>query len=184
MSVHPRGLCESDQVGSGTTVSAFAHVMHGAVVGRNCAICESTFVEGGARLGDRVVVKNGVLVWDGVTIDDDVFVGPAVVFTNSLRPRAWDDVREAAPVPTRIQCGATIGANTTIVCGTIIGEYALIAAGATLVDNVPAHALMMGSPAHRVGWVCTCGKRLDDALRCACGLAYRQLSEDYGLQGL
>lgn len=171
--VHPQGLCESADVGAGTRVWAWAHVLEGAVVGAGCNICDHAFVEGGARLGDRVTVKNGVLVFDGVTVEDEVFLGPHVVFTNDLTPRAH--VRKAPEeyVPTRVSHGASIGANATVVCGTTIGAHALVGAGAVVTGDVAPHALVVGNPARRVGWVCTCGHRLDDGLVCAaCGLRY------------
>lgn len=170
--VHDRGLCESERVGEGTRVWAFAHVMAGAVVGRDCNIGGGAFVESGAVLGDRVTVKNNVLVWDRVTVEDDVFLGPAVVFTNDLRPRAHVARSGKALVPTVIQTGATLGAGVVVVCGTTVGRHAFVAAGGVVTTDVPAHALVVGNPARRVGWVCTCGQRLDPELRCVCGKQY------------
>lgn len=171
--VHPKGLCESDQVGAGTRVWAFAHVMAGATVGRGCNICDHAFVEAGARLGDGVTVKNAVLVWDGVDIGHHVFLGPAVTFTNDLTPRA--DVRKTgdALMTTRVEDGATIGANATIVCGVTIGRRAFVAAGSVVTRDVAPHALVAGSPAKPLGWVCSCGMRLDERLACACGRRFR-----------
>lgn len=171
--VHPDGRCESDDVGAGTRVWAFAHVLPGARVGRDCNICDHAFVEGGASIGDRVTVKNGVLVWDGVTVEDDVFLGPAVVFTNDLQPRAKIKKGRLQFTPTLVREGATIGANATIVCGTTIGANAFVAAGAVVTRDVAPHALVRGNPARQVGWVCACGRGLDDDLRCVCGGAYR-----------
>jgi acetyltransferase-like isoleucine patch superfamily enzyme len=178
--VHPHGLCESDQVGAGTRVWAFAHVLPGAVVGRDCNICDHAFIEGGARLGDNVTVKNGVLVWDGVEVGNDVFLGPAMVFTNDLTPRA--DIKKGAAEldATFVRDGATIGANATVVCGVTIGRRAFVAAGAVVVRDVAPHALIAGNPGRRIGWVCACGRRLDDALRCTCGRSYRLVSDDAG----
>ena len=170
--VHPRGLCESDDVGSGTKVWAFAHVMEGAVVGQGCNICGGAFIETGAVIGDRVTVKNNVLVWDKVTVADEVFLGPGVVFTNDLDPRAGFKKDAEQFLPTVVRHGATIGANATIVCGTTIGESAFVGAGSVIVDDVPAHALVVGNPARRVGWACACGTRLGDDLACACGRRY------------
>ncbi|WP_239393800.1 acyltransferase, partial [Frankia sp. CiP3] len=111
--VHSHGLCESDDVGPGTRVWAFAHVLPGAVIGAGCNICDHVFVESGARIGDRVTVKNAVLVWDKVTVEDDVFLGPNMVFTNDFRPRAEVKKTRDALAPTLIRRGATIGANAT-----------------------------------------------------------------------
>jgi acetyltransferase-like isoleucine patch superfamily enzyme len=173
--VHPAGLCESNTVGVGTRIWAFAHVLAGAIVGEHCNIGDHAFVEGGAVIGDRVTIKNGVLVWDAVTIEDDAFLGPGVVFTNDFRPRAWIDRGPADLSPTRVGRGATLGANSTVVCGTTIGAHAFVAAGAVVVNDVAPHALVVGNPARRIGWVCTCGDRLPDDDHCACpscGLAY------------
>jgi acetyltransferase-like isoleucine patch superfamily enzyme len=173
--VHPAGLCESDEVGEGTRVWAFAHVLKGAVVGRDCNVCDGAFVEGGARLGDRVTVKNGVLVWDRVSVEDDVFLGPGVVFTNDLRPRAHVKRSGEALVPTTVRRGATLGAGTVVVCGVEIGEHAFVAAGAVVTRDVPAHAFVAGNPARLKGWVCRCGERLGDSSACpACGREHRR----------
>jgi acetyltransferase-like isoleucine patch superfamily enzyme len=176
--VHPQGLCESDEVGDGTRVWAFAHVLPGAVVGRDCNICDGAFIESGAVLGDRVTVKNAVLVWDGVTVEDDVFLGPAVVFTNDLRPRSRNPDFHA--VPTLVRQGASLGASTTVVCGTTIGRYAFAAAGSVITRDVPDHAWVAGVPATVRGYVCRCGEPLGDDLVCTvCGQAYRRV--DAGL---
>jgi UDP-2-acetamido-3-amino-2,3-dideoxy-glucuronate N-acetyltransferase len=179
--VHPNGLCESLEVGSGTRVWAFAHVMAGARIGRDCNIGGGCFVETGAVIGDRCVIKNGVQVWDGVTLADEVFVGPNATFTNDLRPRAAGRARAFVPVPTRVEVGASIGANATIVCGIVIGAHAMIAAGTVVARDVPSHALMLGAPARRIGWVCTCGETLDAELACGCGRRYRCGDERDGL---
>jgi acetyltransferase-like isoleucine patch superfamily enzyme len=164
--IHPLALCESDQVGSGTRVWAFAHVLPGAIVGSDCNLGEHTFVEAGARLGRNVTVKNGVQVWAGVTFEDDVFVGPNATFTNDLRPRAFLKRSPAELLTTSVQQGATIGANATIVCGVTIGEEAFVAAGAVVTRDVPARALIAGNPGRQVGWVCRCGNRLGEDLVC------------------
>lgn len=179
--VHERGLCESDDVGEGTRVWAFAHVMSGARIGCRCNVGGGSFVESGATVGDDCVIKNGVQVWDGVTLGDAVFVGPNATFTNDLRPRALRPTEPFMPVATHVENGATIGANATIVCGNRIGAHAFVAAGALITADVPAHALMAGSPARRVGWVCRCGARLDAELACACGRRYRCDDERRGL---
>jgi UDP-2-acetamido-3-amino-2,3-dideoxy-glucuronate N-acetyltransferase len=170
--VHPMGLCESDQVGPRTRIWAFAHVLQGAQVGADCNLGDHVFVEGGARIGDRVTVKNAVLVWDRVTVEDEAFLGPNVVFTNDLTPRVgWRKPPEQL-VATLVRRGATVGANATVVCGVTIGRHAFVAAGAVVTRDVADHALVAGNPARRVGWVCVCGGRLDDALGCGCGRRY------------
>lgn len=173
--VHPHGLCESSDVGAGTRVWAFAHVLPGAVVGRDCNICDGAFVEGGAVLGDRVTVKNATLVFAGVTCEDEVFLGPNVLFTNDLRPRAAIRKTAGGLSATTVRRGATLGAGVVVVCGTEIGEYAFAAAGSVITRNVPAHAFVAGNPARQKGWTCWCGDRLDRDLGCpACGARYRQ----------
>jgi UDP-2-acetamido-3-amino-2,3-dideoxy-glucuronate N-acetyltransferase len=172
--VHERALCESDQVGPGTRVWPFAQVMAGARIGAGCNVCGGAFVEAGAVLGDRVTVKNNVLLWDKVTVGDDVFLGPGVVFTNDLDPRAAHKKDAPDFLATEVRRGATIGANATIVCGVVIGEQAFVGAGAVVVDDVPAHALVVGNPARRIAWACTCGERLEAAGTCPrCGRELR-----------
>ncbi len=179
--VHPRGLCESDRVGPRTRIWAFAHVLPGAEVGADCNVGDHAFVEGGAKLGNRVTVKNAVLVWDQVTVEDEVFLGPNMVFTNDLMPRAGFKKSRDQLLPTLVRRGATIGANATVVCGTTIGPHAFVAAGAVVVRDVPAHALVAGNPARRVGWTCACGQRLGADLACACGRRYRLVDDETGL---
>lgn len=164
--VHPQGLCESSEVGAGTRVWAFAHVLAGARVGRDCNICDGAFVEDGATLGDRVTVKNGTLIFRGVSCEDDVFLGPNVLFTNDLRPRAALRRPIADLLPTVVRRGVTLGAGSVVVCGLEIGEYAFVAAGSVITRDVPAHAFVAGNPARQKGWVCACGERLDEHLSC------------------
>lgn len=175
MFVHPQGICESDQVGEGSRIWAFAHVMKNARIGAHCNIGEGAFIESGAVLGDHVTVKNGVAVWDRVEIESYVFLGPYCVFTNDRIPRSHPDYRTgpAGWEPTRVRSGATIGANATIVCGVTLGEWSFVAAGAVVTRDVPDHAMVAGNPARWIGWACRCGRRLPESLRCSCGLAYR-----------
>ncbi len=164
--VHPKGLAESEHIGEGTRVWAFAHVMEGATLGAACNIGECSFVESGAVLGDNVTIKNGVQVWAGVTCEDWVFVGPNATFTNDLRPRVMFPKDPADFSSTRVCRGATIGANATIVAGITVGEQAMVGAGSVVIRDVPAHALVVGNPARTAGWACTCGARLDGDYHC------------------
>jgi acetyltransferase-like isoleucine patch superfamily enzyme len=186
--VHPLAACESDAVGARTRVWAFAHVMAGAVVGADCNLCDHTFVEDGARLGNGVTVKNGVSVWADVTLEDDVFVGPNAVFTNELRPRAWRPRAEVVIVPTVVRAGATLGANATVVCGLTVGRNAFVAAGAVVTRDVPDHAIVAGNPARAAGWMCECSETLtelpDGQFTCTCGRRYRRAGDHEGLEPL
>jgi UDP-2-acetamido-3-amino-2,3-dideoxy-glucuronate N-acetyltransferase len=180
--VHPNGLCESADVGPGTRIWAFAHVMEGARVGAGCNIGDHVFIEAGAILGANVTVKNAVLIWRGVTIEDDVFLGPNCVFTNDLKPRATFKKPAGDLLETVVRRNATIGANATIVCGVEIGASAFVAAGAVVVGDVVPHALVAGNPAVPLGWVCACGARLPADLRCTCGRTYRTIGPGAGLE--
>ncbi len=171
--IHPAALCETDDIGPGTRIWAFAHLLPGARVGADCNICDHVFIEGRARLGDRVTVKNASLIWDAVEIGDDVFIGPRVTFTNDLRPRIGHSLTPDQFVPTVVRRGASLGANVTLVCGITIGEYALIGAGAVVTTDVPAHVLMLGVPARPAGWVCACGSDIQPEQTCSCGRRYR-----------
>lgn len=166
---HPQALVESDDIGSDTRIWAFAHVMKGAIVGSHCNLGDHAFVESGAALGNNVTVKNGVAIWDGVTAENDVFIGPNVVFTNDRNPRATVKKSKEQFLPTRICEGASLGANVTVVCGITVGRYAFAGAGAVLTHNVPDYAMVVGNPAHQVGYMCECGEKLRPDLTCACG---------------
>jgi acetyltransferase-like isoleucine patch superfamily enzyme len=182
--VHPLALCESDDVGPRSRVWAFAQIMAGASVGSDCNVCGHAFIESGARVGNRVTVKNAVLVWAGVTIEDEVFLGPNMLFTN-VRDLRW--ARRPRPehfLPTLVRRGASIGANATIVCGVTIGEHALVAAGSVVARDVPAYALVIGTPARFRAWVCTCGERLPADLACSCGERFTRTASDGGLMPL
>ena len=165
---HPLALVESDAIGPGTRVWAWAHVMSGARVGADCNIGEHCFIERGVVLGDRVTVKNGVAVWNGVVAEDDVFLGPNAVLTNDLRPRS--KVYRGPVRPTLLKRGASVGANATLLCGITVGARSMIGAGTVVTRDVPAHALIVGNPGRVVGRVCDCGARLngrDASLKCA-----------------
>jgi len=141
---------ESPSIGVGTRVWAFAHILPGAVIGSECNLCDHTFIENDVRIGDRVTIKCGVQIWDGVWLEDDVFVGPNVTFSNDSHPRSRQ--RPAAFERTLVKRGASIGANATILPGTTIGERAMIGAGAVVTRDVPPLAIVTGNPARIVGY--------------------------------
>lgn len=174
---HPTALVESEEIGEGTRIWAFAHVMKGTRVGAGCNLGDHAFVESGVTLGDNVTVKNGVALWDGVTAENNVFIGPNVVFTNDRNPRAMVKKNKQQFLTTHIREGASLGANVTVVCGITIGRYAFAGAGAVVTKDVPDYAIVVGNPARRVGYMCECGEKLDAALTCLCG---RQYSEENG----
>ena len=148
--VHPSGICESEQVGDGTRIWAFAHVLPGARLGVDCNVNDHVFIENDVVVGDRVTVKSGVQLWDGVRLGDDVFVGPNATFTNDPFPRSKEYPESFAQ--TVVGPGASIGANAVILPGVRIGRRAMIGAGAVVVRDVPAHAIVVGNPARIVGY--------------------------------
>ncbi|MDR0350296.1 MAG: N-acetyltransferase [Coriobacteriales bacterium] len=164
--IHPSSYVdEGAKLGPNTKVWHFSHIQSGATIGADCVLGQNVNVAGGATVGDRCKIQNNVSLYDGVTLEDEVFCGPSCVFTNDFYPRAhsatgWE-IR-----PTLVKRGASIGANATLVCGITIGEFALVGSGAVVTRDVPAHALMVGTPARRVGWVCACGTPLDANLIC------------------
>jgi len=150
---------EPCEIGPGSKIWHFSHVMTGAKVGRNCNIGQNVLVSSGVRIGDNVKIQNNVSVYTGVELEEDVFCGPSIVFTNVLNPRSFI-VRKSEYEKTLVKRGATLGANCTIVCGNTIGEFAFVAAGAVVTSDVPDYALVAGVPARQIGWVCYCGVRL------------------------
>ncbi|WP_281374795.1 WxcM-like domain-containing protein [Aureimonas mangrovi] len=148
--VHPRGLCESETVGAGTRVWAFAHVLPGARIGADCNICDHVFIENDVVVGDGVTVKCGVQLWDGTRVGDRVFIGPNVTFTNDRFPRSRQ--YPEAFLQTVVEDDASIGANATILPGVRIGRGAMVGAGAVVTRNVPANATVVGNPAKIVGY--------------------------------
>lgn len=182
--IHPMSIVETTHIGAGTRIWAFTHILAGTSIGKDCNIGEHCFVEGTVSIGDNVTIKNGNMIWEGVTLEDGVFVGPHVSFTNDSFPRS-PRLREAHArysnpnwlVPTRVRYGASIGAGAVILAGSTIGEFALVGAGAIVVKEVPSHALVVGNPAKIRGWVCRCGHPLafrgQTMSSCvACGLAF------------
>ena len=148
------------QIGEGTRIWHFSHIMTTAVIGKDCNIGQNVFVDKGVIIGNGVKIQNNVSVYNGVIIEDDVFLGPSMVFTNVINPRSFIERKQEFKT-TRVRRGATIGANATIVCGVEIGEYALVGAGAVITTDVFPFALVAGNPARQMGWVSERGHRLD-----------------------
>jgi UDP-2-acetamido-3-amino-2,3-dideoxy-glucuronate N-acetyltransferase len=156
--IHEKALVETDAIGEGTRIWAFAHVLKDAVIGADCNIGDHAFIESGVTIGNNVTIKNGVSVWRHVHVADNVFLGPNAVLTNDLTPRSRDT--NWLPVETWIEEGVTIGANATIICGVTLGERCLIGAGAVVTRDVRPHELVYGNPARHRGWVCFCAQSL------------------------
>jgi UDP-2-acetamido-3-amino-2,3-dideoxy-glucuronate N-acetyltransferase len=162
------------QIGAGTKVWHFCHVLGGAIIGERSSLGQNVVVMSGTRIGNNVKIQNNVSIYEGVELEDDVFCGPSMVFTNVMNPRSHVS-RKNEYRRTLVKRGASIGANATIVCGSTLGEYAFVGAGAVIAKDVPAFALMVGVPARRIGWMCQCGERLADSANepCrACGSTY------------
>ncbi len=182
---HPTAIVESDKIGEGSKVWHFAHIREHVEIGRNCNIGKSVYVDAEVKIGYNVKIQNFSTIYKGVELDDDVFVGPSVVFTNDLYPRAfiWG---EDKIVQTFVRKGSSIGANSTIVCGLTIGEYAMVGAGSVVTKDVPPFGLVFGNPARLRGFVCFCGKKLSNIIEkteeeivynCECGKTIKIIKE-------
>jgi UDP-2-acetamido-3-amino-2,3-dideoxy-glucuronate N-acetyltransferase len=173
--VHPSAVIDDDvEIGDGTRIWHFVHVSSGARIGRNCVLGQNVYVGSGVHIGDGVRVQNNVSIYTGVRIEDDAFLGPSCVFTNVVNPRAFIERKDEFR-PTRVGRGATVGANATVLCGLDLGDYCLLGAGCVALQDVSAHALVVGNPARRIGWVCRCAGRLpegEEVTCAACGARY------------
>jgi UDP-2-acetamido-3-amino-2,3-dideoxy-glucuronate N-acetyltransferase len=179
--IHPTSVvADSTAVGDGTQIWLHCQIRENVKIGKACIFGKGVYVDPGVTIGNAVKIQNNASLYTGVTIEDGVFVGPHVCFTNDKVPRAVNPdmslktADDWAVTPTRVMAGAALGANSTIVCGTTIGRWAMVAAGSVVTKDVPDHALVMGNPARVVGWVCSCGQRVameGDGGSCACGRA-------------
>jgi acetyltransferase-like isoleucine patch superfamily enzyme len=183
--IHPNAIVEAGaRVGSGTRVWAFVHILSGAVVGEDCNVCDHVFIERDVIVGNRVTIKCGIYLWDGVRVEDDVHLGPNVVFTNDRYPRSGQPFKLE---PTVVHAGASVGANATLLPGISIGRCAMVGAGSVVTRDVPDYTLVVGNPARLAGHVCACGARLQPAgpeVRCGrCGLLFLRHGDSLTLQG-
>ena len=180
--VHETSLIgENVKIGDGTRVWQFCNIMEGVEIGENCNIGMNVFIETGVKIGNHVTIKNNISLYSGVECDDDTFLGPNCVFTNTLNPRSFIS-RKKEFKKTIIHKGASLGANCTIVCGHNVGRYAMVGSGAVVTKNVPDYTLVVGNPARKLGYVCECGERLhvnvDEEYICSrCGKKYRIIGE-------
>jgi UDP-2-acetamido-3-amino-2,3-dideoxy-glucuronate N-acetyltransferase len=175
--VHESSYIDEDvSIGEGTGIWYFSHVQKGARIGKNCTIGQNVNIANNVIIGSNVKIQNNVSVYEGVELEDYVFCGPSMVFTNIKNPRCkYPQKGSSYYVKTLVKEGASIGANATIICGHTIGKHALIAAGAVVASDVPDYALMVGVPAKRRGWVCECGEQLKEELICKnCGRTYKE----------
>jgi UDP-2-acetamido-3-amino-2,3-dideoxy-glucuronate N-acetyltransferase len=176
--VHPSAVVDDKvTIGKGSKIWHFSHVLSNTHIGDGCNIGQNVVVGPDVTVGARCKIQNNVSVYKGVTLEDEVFCGPSMVFTNIINPRAhiakMDQVK-----PTLVKKGATLGANSTIVCGNVLGRYCFVGAGAVITNNIPDYALVVGNPAKRIGWVCQCGERLADDLECpACAKRYQRVGD-------
>ncbi len=176
--VHPTAVVEDPtEIGPETQIWHFSHVMPGVKIGRHCSLGQNVFIGAGAVLGNNIKVQNNVSVYDGVILEDEVFCGPSMVFTNVINPRSFIS-RKKEFRKTLVKRGATIGANATVVCGVTIGQYAFIGAGSVVTRDVPDYALVYGNPGRVRGWVCQCAEQLlfrTGKAGCqACGRRYKK----------
>jgi UDP-2-acetamido-3-amino-2,3-dideoxy-glucuronate N-acetyltransferase len=169
---------EGAQIGVDTKVWHFCHILGGAVIGERCSLGQNVVVMNGVRIANNVKIQNNVSVYEGVVLEDDVFCGPSMVFTNVINPRSHVS-RKNEYKTTLVRKGATIGANATIVCGVTLGEYSFVGAGSVITKDVPDYALMVGVPARKVGWMCQCGERLSSDAPQTC----RTCGTEYELDG-
>lgn len=175
---HDSSIVEDQAViGEGTRIGPFCHIVEEAVIGRECTIGQSVFIGSCVKIGDHCKISNNASIFEGVVLEDYVFIGPSACFANDSTPRSRYPKGELGCRRSIVKEGASIGANVTIIMGNQIGRHAMIGAGAVVNREVPDHALMVGVPASQIGWVCECGMQLNRSLQCeTCGRQYEETS--------
>ncbi len=178
---HPTALVETTQVGKGSKIWAYTHVLSGAVIGEETTICDFCFIEQGVKIGNQVTVKCGVYLWEGITVKDNVMIGPAAVFTNDRYHRSKNiDYKQEKTV---LEKGCSVGANATLLAGVLIGEHALIGAGSVVSRNVPSFGLVYGNPARLHGFICICTQKMNFNRKnnyvCLCGRKFVKKTATY-----
>ena len=178
--VHETSIVDDNvEIGEKTKIWHFCHVQSGARIGKGCSFGQNVNVSNNVKIGDGCKVQNNVSIYEGVELEDYVFCGPSMVFTNDLTPRAKYPKGSAGYKKTVLHTAASIGANATVVCGHEVGRWAMVAAGAVVTKNVPDYALVAGVPAKQIGWVCECGNRLGENLECSeCGRKYKLIKNN------
>ena len=173
---HEKAIVDSDNIGENTRIWAFSHVLYGSKVGKNCNICEHVYIENNVILGDDVTVKCGVYIWEGVIIEDKVFIGPCTTFTNDKHPRSKQYPEDY--LKTIVKQGATLGANSSIMCGITIGEWSTVGMGSVVINDIRPYEVVVGNPCRVIGHNCECGMRLsfdtNNKAQCKCGLKYKK----------
>ncbi|HLF18292.1 MAG TPA: acyltransferase [Candidatus Omnitrophota bacterium] len=174
---HEKAIVEEGaSIGKGTRVWAFSNIQEGAVVGLGCNICDGCFIEKGAKVGNNVTIKHNVAIFDGVTIEDECFIASNIAFINDRLPRA--NRKDGCEFEkTLVKKGATLGTNAVILCGLTVGSYAMVGAGSVVTKDVADHALVVGSPARQIGYVCFCGFSLDSQYKCRCGKRFKKTNK-------